>query len=206
MTPILIAVFAGLAFVLGESALGPLAPFVKTVPAGALAFLVWRQGRSTVTTLAVSGLAISALADLLIEFSFLAGLGAFLVAHLFYIAAFTGQDPRFSGLRLLPFAAWAVLVLPVLASRAGSLALPVCLYGGVIFVMMWRAAAAVKGPFGNASVMGLVGAILFGVSDTLLGYSRFVAPLPASNALVMGTYWAAQALIAASFLGRPREG
>ncbi len=205
MTPIVIAVFAGVAFVLGESALGPLGPFVKTVPAGALAFQVWRKGRSTVTTLAVSGLAISALADLLIEFSFLAGLGAFLVAHLFYIAAFLGKEPRFSGLRLLPFAAWAVLVLPVLAGRAGPLALPVCLYGVVIFAMMWRAAAAVQGPGWNASVMGLVGAILFGVSDTLLGYSRFVAPLPASNVLIMGTYWAAQALIAAGFLHPRRD-
>jgi uncharacterized membrane protein YhhN len=205
VTPIVIAVFAGLAFVLGESALGPLSPFVKTVPAGALAFLVWRKGRSTVTTLAVSGLATSALADLLIEFSFLAGLGAFLVAHLFYIAAFTATQPRFSGLRLLPFAAWAVLVLPVLASRAGSLALAVCLYGVVIFVMMWRAAAAVEGPRWNASVLGLVGAILFGVSDTLLGYSRFVASLPASNVLIMGTYWAAQALIATGFLRRRRD-
>ena len=36
----------------------------------------------------------------------------------------------------------------------------------------------------------------------LLGYIRFVAPLPQSDFLVMGTYWLAQSLIAFSFLKR----
>jgi uncharacterized membrane protein YhhN len=70
----------------------------------------------------------------------------------------------------------------------------------VIFTMIWRAAAAMERPGWNAGAIGLLGALLFGLSDTLLGYTRFVQPLPASSLLVMGTYWGGQALIATSFL------
>ena len=99
-------------------------------------------------------------------------------------------------------ALWAAVALPVLVKSAGPLAVPVLIYGVVIFSMIWRAAAAMEGPGWNAGAIGLLGALLFGLSDTLLGYSRFVAPLPASNFLIMGTYWGGQALIATSFLKR----
>jgi uncharacterized membrane protein YhhN len=87
-------------------------------------------------------------------------------------------------------------------THAGGLAIPVLIYGIVIFTMIWRAAAALESAGWNAGSIGLLGAILFGLSDTLLGYSRFVGPLPASNLLIMGTYWGGQALIATSFRRR----
>ena len=49
-----------------------------------------------------------------------------------------------------------------------------------------------------AGWLGLVGAVLFLASDSLLAIHRFVSPLPASDLLVMGTYWGAQTAIAAS--------
>jgi uncharacterized membrane protein YhhN len=78
---------------------------------------------------------------------------------------------------------------------------PVLIYAAVIFVMIWRAAAAVSTmSIRDPGVIGLIGAILFGVSDTLLGVNRFVTPIPAADVIVVGSYWLAQALIAASFM------
>lgn len=168
-------------------------------PVAILSLIVFRSVQKEGSRLAAFGLALSAVADGVIEWSFLGGLVVFLLAHLFYIAAFVAVDRRMRFSRLIPVAVWAAVVLPLIASRAGALGAPVLIYGLVIFTMIWRAAAAASFSGWNASVMGLCGALLFGLSDSLLGYSRFVGPLPASRLLVLGTYWSAQALIAASF-------
>lgn len=191
---------AAFAHLLVKDLLGPLDPLVKAVPVAVLSALVYRAAPRAGTRLAATGLLIAALADMVIEFHFLGGLATFLVAHLFYIAAFTRVEPRLRLSRLLPMCLWAALMLPVLVSQAGPLAIPVLAYGVVIFVMMWRAAATVATLGWNTATMALAGAILFGISDSLLGYSRFVAPVPASSFLIMGTYWGGQLLIALSFL------
>ncbi len=134
--------------------------------------------------------------------SFILGLVTFLVAHLFYIAAFLEVERAGRWGRLIPVLILAVAALPVLASHAGPMAIPVLVYGVVILTMMWRAAAAFSSWGANPGTFGLVGALLFGASDTLLAWSRFVTPVPASGYLIMGTYWAAQLLIAVSFLRR----
>ena len=168
-------------------------------PVAILSLLVFRSAPKAGSLWAAFGLALSALADGVIEWSFLGGLVIFLLAHLFYIAAFVAVERRGRFSRLVPVALWAAVVLPLIVSRAGALGAPVLIYGLVIFTMIWRAAAAASFSGWNASVMGLCGALLFGLSDSLLGYSRFVGPLPGSRLLVLGTYWSAQALIAASF-------
>lgn len=200
MIPFLVALLFALVFLGAEDVLGPFAPLVKMAPVAVLGGLVFRSGPTVARRLAASGLLIAAFADLVIEFNFIGGLIAFLLAHLFYIAAFTRVEPQWRLWRLVPVALWAALALPILVGRAESLAISVLIYGVVIFVMIWRAAAAVSAIGWNQGTMGLSGAILFGISDTLLGYSRFVAPLPAPSLLIMGTYWAAQTLIAVSFL------
>jgi alkenylglycerophosphocholine hydrolase len=196
-----LAAFAALLFLFAEGALGPIGPFVKMIPAAALGVMVLQAASRAGAKLAAIGLLVSALADAAIEFSFLGGLVTFLLAHIFYIAAFTVVEPRLRLARLAPLAVWAGLVLPALSSGAGALRVPVLIYGAVIFAMIWRAAATVSSAsLRDPAITGLLGAFLFGVSDTLLGYNRFVAPLPASDILILGTYWTAQALIAASFL------
>ncbi|MBK5254612.1 MAG: lysoplasmalogenase [Vicinamibacteria bacterium] len=195
-----LAAFAALAYLLGGEALGAWAPLLKAMPVSVLAALVFHAVPRMERRLTAFGLLIAALADAIIEFSFVGGLGAFLLAHLFYIAAFTRVEPRGRVLRLLPVATWAAVALPVLVSHAGPLRIPVLVYGLVIFTMIWRAAAAVSITGWNPGTMGLAGAILFGCSDTLLGYTRFVEPVQGSRFLVLGTYWLGQALIARSFL------
>jgi len=196
------ALFAVLHLVAGE-ALGMLGPFVKMTPVLILGVLVLRGASDSARRLAGFGLLLGAVADAVIEFSFLGGLVVFLAAHLFYIAAFVRIERSLQALRLVPVALWAAIALPVLVRHAGALKIPVLVYGLVIFTMMWRAAAA----WDSASEktpgeIGLVGALFFGLSDTLLGYSRFVSPLPFADLFIMGTYWAGQSLIALSFLKR----
>lgn len=202
----LAAMAAVLAYLFIGDALGSLAPFVKAVPVALFAGLVFQAGSTMERRLAGMGLVISSLADAVIAFTFLGGLVGFLIAHIFYIAAFINKDAQWRLARLAPVALWALWALPWLVERAGAMAAPVAVYGVVIFTMIWRALAAATSPGWNTGTMGVVGALFFGISDTLLGYSLFVAPLPASRFLIMGTYWTAQALIAASFIRRPATG
>lgn len=197
-----IAVLLALVHLFAEDVLGPLGPLIKMMPVSILGVLVLRAPASPARRLAGLGLLAGAVADAVIEFSFLGGLAVFLVAHLLYIAGFVRVDRRLRLARLLPVALWAAVALPVLVTHADALAIPVLVYGIVIFTMIWRAAAAMEGPGWNAGTIGLLGAMLFGLSDTLLGYARFVEPLPASNLIIMSTYWGGQALIATSFLKR----
>ena len=199
---IVVATVFAIAYLFAGESFGPLAPFIKMTPVAILGCLTLAARPGAPRRLAGFGLLTGAIADAVIQFSFLGGLVVFLVAHLLYIAAFIRVDARLRPLRLVPVALWASAALPILVTHAGGLAIPVLVYGIVIFTMIWRAAAAVDGGGWNAGTIGLLGACFFGLSDTLLGYSRFVAPLPASNYLIMGTYWAGQALIAASFLKR----
>ena len=198
-----LAAASAVLFLLAEAALGPLGPFVKMIPAAALGGMLLGSPSRVGKRLAAAGLLVSSLADAVIEFSFLGGLATFLVAHLFYIAAFTTVEPRWRLARLAPVAVWAALVLPALYAGAGAMRVPVLIYAAVIFVMIWRAAAAVLSmSIRDSGVIGLLGAILFGVSDTLLGVNRFVTPVPAADVIVVGSYWVAQALIAVSFMRR----
>lgn len=196
-----LAAATAILFLLAEAALGPLGPFVKMIPAAALGGMLLGSQSRAGKRLAAIGLLVSSLADAVIEFSFIGGLVTFLVAHLFYIAAFTRVEPRWRLARLAPVALWAALVLPALYAGAGAMRVPVLVYAAVIFVMIWRAAAAARSmSIRDPGVIGLLGAILFGVSDTLLGVNRFVTPIPAADVIVVGSYWVAQALIAASFM------
>lgn len=195
-----LAVVSALVHLAFETRLGAFGPFLKAVPVAILGYLVLGAAARTGRSLAAAGLFVSAAADMAIEFSFIAGLGTFLVAHLLYIASFTQREARLRIGRLLPLSVWAVLLLPAMVRHAGGLAIPVAIYGCVIFTMMWRAAAAVNAGGWNPGTILLAGALLFGLSDSLLGWNRFVAPVPGADLLVMLTYWGGQALIATAFL------
>lgn len=200
MIPALLAIAAAALYLFARDLIEPMAPLVKAIPAVVLAGFVFRSGPRPARQVSALGLLCSAVADAAIEFSFIWGLGIFLVAHLLYIVAFTRIDSHVRLLRLTPVALWASLALPFLVMNAGSLRVPVLVYGLVIFAMIWRAAAAVSEPGWNPGTIGLTGAVLFGISDTLLGYVRFVTDVPGSRLLIMVTYWAGQTLIATSFI------
>jgi uncharacterized membrane protein YhhN len=153
------------------------------------------------------GLALSLAGDVALLWpkeGFLPGLIAFLLAHLAYVAAFH-RRLRF-GARWQPFAAYAliaVLVLIVLwPGIPAALRVPVLLYVACLGSMAAQAAAvwrAARGTAGEALARsGAIGGALFMLSDALLAFNKFAAPLPLSPLLVLASYWAAQWCIVGS--------
>jgi uncharacterized membrane protein YhhN len=130
---------------------------------------------------------------------FLQGLVSFLLAHLCYIAAFTSKTgPRSSALLALPFAFYAAAMFWILLPHVGALRWPVVIYGLVLCAMAWRACEVWRQGGGRRELFAFVGAALFVISDSALAYNRFVGEFGSSRAVVLGTYFAAQWLIARS--------
>jgi uncharacterized membrane protein YhhN len=131
---------------------------------------------------------------------FVAGLAAFLVAHLCYVAGFW-TDPPTDGalvvavvvvvLCVLPFAA---RILIALRDEDPALRVPVGAYIAVISAMVASAVAS-----GNAAAGA--GAALFASSDTMIAWNRFVRPFRSADVAIMVTYHLGQALLVISLIG-----
>ena len=133
---------------------------------------------------------------LLLEFPglFLAGLIAFLLGHLAYIGAYLKHTNRLSILRAAPFFLYGVGIYVLLWPGLGEMALPVGIYILVICAMMWRAAACLgsKGQPTRGEWASLIGAILFALSDSLIGIAAFHTPLEWLSYPILIFYWIGQ--------------
>lgn len=123
---------------------------------------------------------------------FLWGLVSFLVAHLFFIAAFLGQ----TGLQihrplLALFTLYGVLILYLLWPHVAALRLPVVVYALVLLVMGWQASERWWTVRDTSALLAMVGALLFIASDSMLALDKFRAPLPHRDLLIMASYDAA---------------
>jgi alkenylglycerophosphocholine hydrolase len=193
-----VAAAAALAFLAGMAFDRPLLRLAtKAVPAACLAWMVAGADESRYARGVAAGLWLSALGDFLLEARpsfFLYGLLAFLLAHLAYLAAFLAASRRPALLRAIPFAAWGAAAFTLLHHGLGGLRVPVAVYMAAIVTMMWRASAVGR--------LALVGAVLFGASDTLIAFDHFKAPLPWAPFPIILLYWAGQLLIALSATAR----
>lgn len=175
---------------------------LKPVPVLALAAWV-SLVRTPLARTVLVGLLLGAVGDVLLETGntahFLPGLVAFLVGHVAYVVGFAREAPGWHWARLAPFVLLVVTVLLVTVPGLGAFAAPVVLYGCVIGLLLWRAAArvGVTQPAWLAW-LGLCGAALFAASDALIAVNRFVAPFTGAKAVILVTYWAAQALLTLS--------
>ncbi|RKH63062.1 lysoplasmalogenase [Corallococcus aberystwythensis] len=174
----------------------------KSLPMVCLLAWLW-PARGRYARFIFAGLALSLLGDVLLEVGpdlFLPGLGAFLLAHVGYTAAFLSVTRRPALLQALPFVLLAVGATGALWPGLGGMAGPVTAYVAVICTMGWRAAALVGNPALSRREQWLAfgGALLFAASDGLLSIRLFVTPLPGLGYAVMLLYWAAQFCIAAS--------
>jgi uncharacterized membrane protein YhhN len=179
---------------------------LKPLPVWSLAAWVATR-RSRLSRPVLVGLLVGSLGDILLETGnashFVPGLLAFLAGHLAYIAGFRREAPALAPLRALPFFGMVSLVMAIALPKAGPLAAPIGVYGLVIGVMMWRAAVRVGGPAGTLAWVGLLGAVLFAFSDSMIAVNKFVQPFEGARPLILVTYWAAQALVALSVPGEP---
>lgn len=175
-----------------------------TKPLPVLCLAVWVYfKKERYSTLITGGLVFSAVGDVLLEYSeqtFLAGVMAFLLAHIFYTGAFIHRNRTLKLGYAIPFAVWGFFVFVLLFKNLGSMTVPVGFYIVVICTMMWRAAAQMGTH--NSSLFyeraGALGAVSFGLSDTLIALNRWCTPLPHVRYAIMVLYWLGQLGIALS--------
>ncbi|MGH8821782.1 MAG: lysoplasmalogenase family protein, partial [Rhodoferax sp.] len=148
---------------------------------------------------------------------FVPGLVAFLLAHLCYLVLFklgtvhlqpvgAGTGREVMGLRSVWFPSRLALGLTLGVGAAmyavlwhglpGALRLPVAAYVAIIALMAAQAIGRATVLRNHAAAMVAVGAGFLMLSDALLAVNRFVQPLPLAPLWVLGTYYAAQILIA----------
>ncbi len=168
------------------------------------------------TLLVLGGLALSLLGDVLLIFqtnprAFLAGLVAFLFAHLLYIAAFAHVQSWSDALipasdeaiRAIGLALAAGAVYWIMSPGLGKMRLPVIGYIVVISIMAHRALAVsivYPGRVLPGSTLIVAGAFLFYLSDAILGINkfRFDGQLLHGRLLNLSMYYAGQLLLALS--------
>jgi uncharacterized membrane protein YhhN len=149
----------------------------------------------------VAALAFSLAGDIFLMLprdAFVAGLAAFLLAHVCYVVGLWTDPPSATALLIavvvvvLAVAPIATRVLRALAEQR-ELRSPVAVYMVVISAMVASAIA-------SGNVVAAVGAVLFAGSDSLIAWDRFVRPLAWAGVVIMVTYHVGQILLTLSLL------
>lgn len=132
---------------------------------------------------------------------FIAGLVAFLLAHVMYILVFNRKRLNKPSIPLvLLLLLYAATILWFLKNGLGDLTIPVVIYMLIILSMVIFASLR-KGNVNNFSFnLVLLGAVFFIISDSILALNKFNAPIAYSHFLIMGTYALAQYLITLGIL------
>jgi len=138
---------------------------------------------------------------------FLPGLFAFMAAHLAYLVGFNLPLPGFSvwGLFLavvIGLGAARLLRRVVAGARAsgqGAMVMPMTLYGGALTLMLLSALLTLSNLAWEtwASALVALGAAFFFLSDNVLAWNKFVAPLPRGRLMNIITYELGQILLIA---------
>ncbi len=161
---------------------------------------------STYRNLILAGLVFSLAGDIFLMLPkdrFVAGLFSFLIAHLFYIGAFTIDGARHvSLLSAFLLLLYGLVMLALLLPSLGKMRVPVIVYMLVILLMVWQASNRWLGSTIPASGLAFAGASLFAFSDSTLAFNRFRRPFRSAQFLILASYFAAQWLMALSALFR----
>lgn len=133
--------------------------------------------------------------------NFIAQMGSFAVAHIFYVVffirRFIRKDYKLTSkmkgyLLMLGICTAALLsfvfVKIVPSAPAGVLRIGVSIYAILICSMLYTALM-------QRSSLYALGAVLFVISDFILAWNKFVEPVPYRTILVIGTYLSAQWLL-----------
>jgi uncharacterized membrane protein YhhN len=128
--------------------------------------------------------------------AFLAGLGAFLLAHVAFAISFGMRPMGSAGLvaAALPLLGlWAFIRSWLMPHVKGGMRGPVVLYILAITLMVVLSAGAYAG---GASLWLLVGAVMFMVSDLAVARDRFIAPGIGNRLWGLPLYYGAQLVLA----------
>ncbi len=157
------------------------------------------------------GILLSLVGDVLLMISldrfFLMGLGAFLLAHIFYVIGFNIPLPALSAwsVILVILIGWGGskvirrILVSVLEKGQGRMRLPIMVYSVVISIMLLSALLKLNDLTWNASAALLVslGAFLFYISDIILAWNKFVAPIQHGRIYNIAAYHLGQILLIA---------
>lgn len=194
----LIAVYIVLAtvFILSRYSFAmPIPAILKILPLLLLLLWVWFRV-ATYRPLLLLALAFGMGGDLGMAFdNFLAGLGLFLVGHIFYTVLWCRQLDFDRCWRVLPLVLLVAFGAYYLLPHTGEMKVYVAIYFSVISLM--AAAASISR---IVNVFGLIGVYSFLLSDFVIGWNRFVDPLAWSPAVIMITYYLAQLLMVVSVI------
>jgi uncharacterized membrane protein YhhN len=188
----------------------PVKAVMKTLAASCFVALAITGGALAVgpAGLAVTvGLGLSMVGDLCLLSRerrwFLAGLVAFLLAHVAYAVGFVALGVHVIAVAVaaVPLAALAMVVWRWLAPQVGALGRPVQAYIAVISWMVALALGAAVADPTPARIGLLVSAIVFFLSDLCVARDRFVAPGPANRAVGLPLYFGSQVGFALSIVG-----
>lgn len=205
----LLALISAVIYITAEYAGSPVMYFFKPLTMLAIiaiAFINSCRQRGNYGKVLIAGLVCSMAGDIFLMLPanyFVAGLISFLIAHIFYIVAFTqGRAFRGSVWWIASFVIYGIFIFWLLEPYLGHLLWPVVVYIGVILIMGWQAAERWNHLRDTGALLALVGAIFFIVSDSVLAYNKFRASIEFGRALNLSTYFLAQWLIAWSI--RPK--
>lgn len=154
----------------------------------------------------VIGLIFSAGGDVILAIEqgryFVFGLGSFLIAHLFYLAYLLPCRFHKSKIPLLlMYTMYGGAMMLILLPNLGELLIPVVLY---MLVLMAMGIAAVISNKTNHWL--IIGGISFVLSDSLIGFNKFVAAIPYSHLFIMVTYYFAQfALLTGALINNQQQ-
>ena len=162
------------------------------------------------------GILLSLTGDVLLMISldrlFMAGLVAFLLAHVAYLVGFNIPVPEIS--------AWGFILAVIVglggmritrrilsqlaANGQGRMRLPIIIYSAVISLMLLSAMMKLTDLTwsANAAVLVSVGALLFYISDIILAWHKFVSPIQHGRIYNIGAYHLGQIMLIAGVIAQ----
>lgn len=209
--PVLLIVFTGLEIFL-DSVNQPIGVYLTKpllMPLLIVFILMQVAQLDRLTKFVLTGLVLSTFGDVFLMLRsadfFVPGLASFLLAHVCYIMGFksilksNGGQPKsyvlavFGGLSLfLTGFLWVLLSAMLESEEKKPFIFPVIVYA-VVITSMGLVMAMRRGLVSNPSFRyGIIGAISFIVSDSILATNLFVRELPLASLWVMSTYVFAQ--------------
>lgn len=170
-----------------------------------------RLEKNQFSTMIFFGLTFSIGGDTFLMFQgsqfFIAGLGCFLITHIFYTIAFLNFKKNKLGLLaskkwlIIPFLLYLAMLLSYLWPDLNDMKVPVLIYATVICLMAITAINLKTKLPSNIFYILFLGIMLFMFSDTIIALNKFksdVLEIPYSRIIIMSTYIIAQLLIALS--------
>jgi uncharacterized membrane protein YhhN len=188
-------------------------------PAVMVCLFIWlflNTGLQGITFWFGIGILFSLLGDVLLMLSldrlFVFGLGAFLLAHIFYIIGFQDQFASISAGSLLIVVLLGASAIRLMRRIVGAirvkgqnkLIVPVILYSAVISLMLFAALTTIFDPAWTtrASFFVSIGASFFFMSDIILAWNKFVSPIKNGRILNIALYHLGQIGLVAGIISQ----